>query len=83
MSAELKTTSCNKCHTAMEVGYVPDRSYGPTLLPTWYSGVPENAGFWKSSGIRRVLYQDGVPLTAYRCPKCSHVELYAFTPRKK
>jgi hypothetical protein len=83
MTAERKAATCSKCQTEMEVGYVPDRSYGPTLLPTWYGGVPEAAGFWKASGIRRVLYSDGVPLSAYRCPKCSFVELYAFAPRKK
>lgn len=66
---------CPKCDKVMDRGYVPDAlDHASVVLPKWESGVPEQR---RVLGGIKVRDDDGIPLTAYRCPACGYVELYA------
>jgi hypothetical protein len=65
---------CPKCDKTMERGHVPDNGYGVVLQSSWAPGDPIARRF-----IGGIKYRpdDLIPMTAYRCPSCGLVELYA------
>lgn len=66
---------CPKCDKIMDRGYVPDAlDHASVVLAKWTPGVPEERRFL--GGIK-MHEEGGIPLTAYRCPGCGFVELYA------
>lgn len=67
---------CQKCQKTMEEGYVPDIGYGNVQLASWSPGTPEGRRYMGGIKMRT---QDLLPLTAFRCPNCGYVELYAPT----
>ncbi len=74
-----ETKKCPKCQSTMDFGYVPDFVHGNSCgcLAAWHQGEPEAKTFLglKTGGLN--VKEDGLPLVAYRCPKCSLVEWYA------
>ena len=68
--------TCHQCHEAMERGHVPDMAYGKVLQSRWARGQPVRQRFF--GGIKWTA-RDQIPITAFRCPKCGRVELYALT----
>ena len=65
---------CPRCHKTMEPGHIPDLGHGVVAQSSWVAGLPQVRRFL--GGIRydkKAL----VPMTAYRCPRCGYVELYA------
>jgi predicted nucleic-acid-binding Zn-ribbon protein len=62
-------TNCPKCQNAMEVGFLPDATYGQHV---WFQGVMPNS-------IVASLRQDKqkFDVTAYRCVGCGFLEFYA------
>jgi predicted nucleic-acid-binding Zn-ribbon protein len=66
---------CPKCDTTMEVGFVLDKGY--SAAGEWIEGEMEK-GFW--GGIKDFLDRKRYQMTAYRCPGCGYVELYAPFP---
>jgi hypothetical protein len=65
---------CAMCQGSMEAGWIPDTAREGVLQTAWMPGAPEPRYFflgvsWKADR--------NVPLTAFRCTKCGHVELYA------
>lgn len=54
-------------------GFLPDQSYGATLVGNWYPGDPEKS-FWTGTKRRPLI---GLPVGAFRCEKCGFLELYA------
>jgi hypothetical protein len=65
---------CPKCDETMDRGHVPDVAHAQALLSSWAPGEPEPRRF-----LGGIKYDAGalMPLTAYRCPSCGLVELYA------
>ncbi len=57
----------------MRLGFIPDTSYGTTVVANWYPGVPRKS-FWQGTKVDR---DEMVALDAYRCERCGFVELYA------
>lgn len=65
---------CPKCQKTMEEGHVPDIGYGQATQSGWAHGSPERLRFF--GGIK-VKKKEQMPISAYRCPGCGYVELYA------
>ena len=65
---------CPKCQKKMEPGHIPDLTHGSVQQAAWVAGFPEVRRF--IGGIRYDK-KKLVPVTAWRCPKCGYVELYA------
>jgi predicted nucleic-acid-binding Zn-ribbon protein len=65
---------CPKCQKAMEEGHVPDVGYGQVTQAGWARGAPEQRRYF--GGIK-ANPKEQLPLTAFRCPSCGYVELYA------
>ena len=70
---------CPKCQTRMETGFIPDFSYGAVLVPRWRTGAPQQRKFLGMTLEHnyKADYREGFPVSAWRCPKCALVELYA------
>ena len=65
---------CPKCQKTMEEGHVPDIGYGAATQSVWSPGPAEPTRFF--GGIR-LKKKEQIALSAYRCPDCGYVELYA------
>jgi predicted nucleic-acid-binding Zn-ribbon protein len=65
---------CPKCQKTMEVGHLPDIGRNFATRSAWSRGVAERRRFF--GGIK-FKSKEQIPLTAYRCPSCGYVELYA------
>jgi hypothetical protein len=68
--------TCPKCSTFMDRGYIPDYANSDVVVlqAVWTPGDPRPRRF--QTGIRTDPGAQ-IPLTAYRCPSCGYVELYA------
>lgn len=64
---------CPKCDGTMQLGFLPDASYGTTTVSTWYPGKAQKS-FWQGTKIDR---EDSITVDAFRCERCGFVELYA------
>ena len=64
---------CPTCDIPMDEGFIPERTMGAAAQGVFAEGTPEFGFFGgvKMDGHR--LYA----LTAYRCPRCGLVHLYA------
>ena len=65
---------CPKCATLMEEGHVPDVAHSQVLESSWAPGEAQRRRFFW--GIRYDR-DELIPMSAYRCPTCGYVELYA------
>jgi predicted nucleic-acid-binding Zn-ribbon protein len=65
---------CPKCQKSMEEGHVPDIAHGQVHQSQWAPGAAEIRRFL--GGIKWSS-KEQIPLTAFRCPSCGYVELYA------
>ena len=77
MSAQDDGIKCSKCKSRMEAGFVPDFAHGTVLLPKWRSGPPKHTTFLGIYSGIRVKREEGLAITAWRCPRCALVEFYA------
>ncbi len=64
---------CIRCHTQMEVGFVPDGSHSGFQQQNWSPGEPQPS-FWMGLKFKKGSL---VPVTTLRCPKCGYLESYA------
>ena len=71
----MSATTCPKCHTDMETGYIIDKGIpgGSASVPEWADGEPARS-FW--SGVRLKGHERHAVVT-HRCPKCGFLESYA------
>jgi len=68
---------CSFCGaTGLEPGYLMDFSQASGRVTSWVKGVAEV----RRSGRLRMWGLQTIPTTAYRCPECSHLELFADDP---
>jgi len=70
-----KATTCLRCDAEMAEGWLLEQASGSTQAAEWVEDPPKDR-FWPAyekvaSNKRRI------PIQAYRCPNCSHVELFA------
>ena len=70
-----KATTCLRCDVEMAEGWLLEQANGSTQAAEWVEGPPKDC-FWPwfekiATDKRRI------PIQAYRCPNCSHVELFA------
>jgi hypothetical protein len=67
---------CPKCEKPMDRGHVPDITDGAARQSTWAPGEAVKRRFF---GRVKIKYDpdEAIPLSAYRCPSCGYVELYA------
>jgi predicted nucleic-acid-binding Zn-ribbon protein len=65
---------CPKCQKSMEEGHVPDVAHGQVWQAKWAPGAAETRRFFGGIKMRA---KEQFPLTAFRCPSCGYVELYA------
>jgi predicted nucleic-acid-binding Zn-ribbon protein len=63
---------CPKCDAAMREGFMLD----DLSVGKWVDGPPEY-GFL---GVLKISGRDMHKMTAYRCPRCGYIELYAPFP---
>ncbi len=68
---EMAPPVCAKCRGAMELGFVPDNTYGGIVDPKWAAGPPAN-GFLGIHVAGRTY-----TVRTYRCTQCGHLESYA------
>ncbi len=65
--------TCPDCRTALEGGFLLDRTDSGSIQATWVEGPPEGS-VWtglKLKGRRQL------PLYAWRCPRCALVRFFA------
>jgi DNA-directed RNA polymerase subunit RPC12/RpoP len=65
---------CPKCQKTMEEGHVPDIGRNSATRSAWSHGLAEPRRFLSGIKFNR---KEQIPLSAYRCPSCGFVELYA------
>jgi hypothetical protein len=65
--------TCGKCDGAMELGFLPDHTYGANLVARWAAGAPV-ASFWTNTKLKGV---ETIPVGTYRCTRCGYLESYA------
>jgi predicted nucleic-acid-binding Zn-ribbon protein len=65
---------CPKCQKTMEEGHVPDIGRNNATQSGWAHGSAEPVRFFGGIKFKR---KEQIPLSAYRCPSCGFVELYA------
>lgn len=66
---------CLVCQKVMEKGFIADRDRGESFVPRWCPGTPDG-GFWAGDATSKQVDR-GVKVTAYRCPECHALRLYA------
>ncbi len=68
---------CTHCGAGgLEPGYLDDRGEGSQGFTRWVEGELERGLL----GGARKRGRQGWEIEAYRCPLCSHLELFAFRP---
>ena len=68
------TPHCPKCQKTMERGHIPEKGRNQVTETGWSPGAPEHQRFLGGIKFRP---KEQLPLTAFRCPGCGYVELYA------
>lgn len=70
------TMECGKCNTAMEQGFVVDYTADKRRrVAEWVEGEPKPS-FWQGLDVSRA---GQIPIVAYRCQVCGHLEFFART----
>jgi ribosomal protein L37E len=66
-------STCPKCGSRLQEGYVPDRGRPGIKQASWVEGKPERS-FWTGLKLHgRAQY----PIATYRCSRCGFLESYA------
>jgi hypothetical protein len=82
-----KNLRCTDCRGELELGYIPDVTYGFVHQAAWHEGDPKaKKGIFErlTSGAGAKFDRNYMtPITAYRCAQCGLIKLYAVpkTPR--
>ena len=68
-----RNPDCPKCNVKMEVGFLPDSTYGGVVAPTWVAGDPTKNWLGAITMKGRTTH----PVATYRCQRCGYLESYA------
>jgi hypothetical protein len=79
---KVKTPHCPDCKCEMEVGFIPDFSYGTSshsvLQTLWHPGDPESRKFLGfHTGNVKVEQSEARKIVSFRCPECGLLRSYA------
>lgn len=66
---------CLVCEVPLERGFVADHTYGEYRVARWCAGDPERS--WLGGEARGSQVRQGLKISAWRCPSCGRVELFA------
>ncbi len=72
-----ETKRCPKCKSAMEPGYLVDRSWAAAPVNRqvgWARGEAERTAF---GNVRPTSGLDAIPNVTFRCSGCGYLESYA------
>lgn len=75
---------CPDCQVEMEVGFLPEINRMRSHQTSWHRGEPEPEtafGFMKF-GLK-LDFKKCLPISAYRCPECGLLRLYANEAEKE
>ena len=61
----------------MDEGFLPEVIYGANVQTHWHSGQAEKKKLLGMDHGVKVDAGNTIPVTAFRCPQCSLVRLYA------
>lgn len=67
--------TCRDCGGAMVQGFCADKGHGQSDVGYWYPGAAVRNLFYPMFGIRKP--RSGLPVSAFRCEQCGHLEFYA------
>ncbi len=75
---------CPDCQVEMEVGFLPDHAHARIIQTSWYRGEaePQTVFGFEGFGLKLDL-KKCMPVTAYRCPECGLLRLYANEAEKE
>lgn len=73
--AERRT--CSDCGQELELGFIPDATYGAVVQAHWHAGEPKKASFFGLKVGLKADWSQAVPVTAYRCSGCGLLKFYA------
>lgn len=73
--------TCADCSETLEIGFIPDATIGPVKQSHWHPGAAVHERFvgleaYDKRGVK-TDWEQAVPVTAYRCPRCGLVKIYA------
>ena len=68
---------CTDCGHALEIGFVPDATYGSVAQSHWHAGEPKQAKFFGIKAGVKADWSQAVPIIAYRCGGCGLLKFYA------
>ena len=72
-----KIPQCPDCRIRMDVGFIPDTTYGAVLHSHWHKGPPEQASFLGLPVGTKIDKADMKPITAWRCGRCGLLRFHA------
>ncbi len=70
---------CSDCGEALQIGFIPDATIGPVKQSHWHPGPAVDEKYVSARDKRGVKtdWEQAVPITAYRCPGCGLLKVYA------
>lgn len=73
------TPTCLVCQKEMVLGFMTDQiGMAAVNMPRWCEGTPESGSTLLGRGeVKPKQHAQGIPVIAYRCPKCEALRLYA------
>lgn len=71
--------NCPDCQVEMEAGFLPDQNYNCAFQVVWHRGEAEESQSFGGLIKHGIKYdkKETAPVTAYRCPECGLLRLYA------
>lgn len=69
-----ESPTCPRCRSAMDRGYLLDRTHGGFGVGTWLEGPPRISNL---GNLIRPRLERSIPIACYRCTGCGFLELYA------
>lgn len=71
------TPTCLVCQKEMILGFMTDHAGLATVnVPRWCEGTPQSSMLGRGE-VKSTQHAQGLPVIAYRCPKCEALRLYA------
>ena len=69
--------ACSDCGQALELGFIPDATYGAVAQSHWHAGEPEEARVFGIKAGVKADWSQTIPITAYRCTGCGLLKFHA------
>lgn len=74
----MEIIKCTQCGGETSTGFLLETGhYNVRSVTIWVEGMPEKPSFWDWDNGLKLENRANLPVTAYRCIKCGHLEFYA------